>query len=186
MVVKKRPVGPRIGDDAVRAATGKSWEDWFEFLDAADARTMDHREIVAWLVREHGMGSWWRQMVAVTYEQARGLRAVHEKPAGYEISVSRTIAVDLATLFAAWTDARKRRGWLPDPGIAFRSRTDGKSLRFAWVDGKSDVHAAFQARGEGKCSVNVQHARLASAAAAKRMKIYWSGALDALRAKLES
>ena len=30
-------------------------------------------------------------MIAVTYEQACGLRDKHEKPQGFEISVSRTI-----------------------------------------------------------------------------------------------
>jgi hypothetical protein len=185
MVSKKNAVGPKIGDEAVRAATGMSWADWFAALDAAGARAMDHRGIVAWLAEGHALGSWWRQMVAVTYEQARGMRAVHEKPAGFEISVTRTLAVDAATLFAAWTDARKRHGWLPDAAITFRAKTVGKSLRFSWVDGKSDVHAAFHSKGSGKCAVNVQHAKLGSAAAAKRMKIYWSAALDALKAKLE-
>lgn len=185
MVAKGNPVGPKIGDDAVRAATGKPWAEWFDLLDAAGAAGMDHREIVAWLTKEHGIGSWWRQMVAVTYEQTRGLRAVHEKRAGFEISVSRTVAVDVATLFAAWTDRRRRRAWLPDATISFRSQVPGKSLRFDWIDGESDVHAAFQPKGAGKCAVNVQHARLPSAAAAARMKDYWATVLDALKQRLE-
>jgi uncharacterized protein YndB with AHSA1/START domain len=185
MAGKRNAAGPRIGEEAVRASTGKSWAEWFGLLDAAGAATMDHRAIVAWLVENHEVGGWWRQMVAVSYEQARGLRAVHEKPDGYEISVSRTVAVDAATLFAAWTDGRMRRGWLPDAAISFRAQVPGKSLRFAWIDGKSDVHATFQSKGAGKCAVNVQQRKLPSAAAAKRMKSHWAAALDALKQQLE-
>jgi uncharacterized protein YndB with AHSA1/START domain len=185
MTVKTKETGLRIGDDAVRASTGKSWKEWFALLDAAKASNMDHREIAAWLVEHHDLGGWWQQMVAVSYEQARGLRAPHQKPDGFEISVSRTIATAGETLFAAWTDARRRRSWLPDAGITIRKSTAAKSLRFDWVDGKSDVETAFQPKGAGKCVVVVQHRKLPSATAAKKMKVYWAAALDALKEQLE-
>jgi 3-methyladenine DNA glycosylase/8-oxoguanine DNA glycosylase len=82
---------PRMSDEAVESKTGKTWSGWFKHLDAAGAKKMSHQEIVAHLSEKHGVGPWWQQMVAVTYEQARGLRDKHQKPEGYEISVSRTI-----------------------------------------------------------------------------------------------
>ncbi len=185
MPTRTNATGLRIGDDAVRASTGKSWKEWYAALDEAGAAKLNHREIVAWLAENHGVGGWWRQMVAVSYEQARGLRAPHEKPGGFEISVSRTAAGTVEHLFAAWSDARKRKRWLPDTAFTIRRSTAGKSLRFTWVDGKSDVNVAFSAKGTGKCMVVVQHAKLPSAAAAKKMKAYWASALDSLKEQTE-
>ena len=34
-----------VSDDAVRAKTGKKWDEWFKLLDNAGTRMMDHREI---------------------------------------------------------------------------------------------------------------------------------------------
>mgnify|MGYP003551269970 FL=1 len=101
-----------IGDDAVAKATGKDWKQWFELLDRAVCKKMTHQEIVAWVVRQRAISDWWSQMVAVTYEQSRGLRAVHEKPQGFEIGVSKTINLSRAMLFTAWHDEKLRRLWL--------------------------------------------------------------------------
>jgi len=57
-------------------------------LDKAGAKKMTHQEIVRYLNSEHAAGQWWQQMVTVTYEQQRGLRDKHERPSGYQISVS--------------------------------------------------------------------------------------------------
>ena len=84
----------------------RTWSRWFKHLDAAGAKKMTHQEIVAHLSDKHGVRPWWTQMVAVTYEQARGLRDKHEKPEGYEISVSRTIAAPVGKAFKAWTDEK--------------------------------------------------------------------------------
>jgi hypothetical protein len=68
---------PSISSEAVKAKTGKDWPEWFAILDAADAQKMSHKEIVALLAEKYQVGSWWQQMVTVTYEQGRGLRDRH-------------------------------------------------------------------------------------------------------------
>src|SRR5882762_4706979 len=90
---------PRMSDEAVKAKTGRTWKEWFGILDKAGARKMSHPEIVKYLHTKHDVGPWWQQMVTVTYEQVRGLRELHQKPAGYSISVSRTVNVPLAKLY---------------------------------------------------------------------------------------
>ena len=42
-----------------------------------------------------------------------------------------------------------------------------------------------QPQGEGKCSVGVQHSKLASPQAAEEAKAFWASKLDALVALLE-
>jgi uncharacterized protein YndB with AHSA1/START domain len=174
---------PRMSDEAVEAKTGKTWSRWFKHLDAAGAKKMTHQEIVAHLRDKHDVRPWWTQMVAVTYEQARGLREAHEKPSGYEISVSRTIGASTSKAFKAWTDEKTRKSWLP-ANFAIRKSTTNKSIRITWSDG-TDVVAGFYPKGERKCQVVAQHGKLKDAKAGAKMKAFWSSALDRLKELLE-
>ena len=72
----------RISDSAVQAKTGKSWKQWFAILDAAGAMEMSHTDIARNLRENQNVPAWWSQMVANTYEQARGMRQKHQVPAG--------------------------------------------------------------------------------------------------------
>lgn len=186
----KKTVQPRsasrVSNEAVQAKTGKTWSEWFSLLDKAGARKMSHKEIVAYLHEQHGVGPWWQQSVTVEYEQARGLRDKHEKPGGYEISVSKTIAVPVGRLFAAWQSEKLRDGWLPGEAFTIRKATPDKTLRITWTDGKTHVDAYFTAKGEGKSSVTAQHNKLPDAKAAGRMKAFWTEKLERLKEILES
>ena len=173
----------RIGDAAVEAATGRTWSKWIAALDRAGAGKKTHKEIVA-LVRKHGVDKpWWGQMVAVGYEQAKGLRAVHEQDAGFAANVSRTFGAPADAVFAAWHDTRRRAAWLPDP-LTVRKATPGKSLRITWADG-THVDVNLAARGAAKTQVAVEHSKLAGAKSVAAKKIYWKEALARLAARLD-
>ncbi len=175
----KSKVDLKISSDAVEARTGKSWAQWFAVLDKAGARKMSHREIVAVLASKHDVGSWWRQMVAVGYEQARGLRAKHEKPDGFEISRGKTINVPVGELYEAWGNARRRAQWLPGAKLTIRKATENKTLRVTWGDG-SNIEVRFYPKGAAKTQITVQHGRLASARMAAKQKAFWGEAFDRL------
>ena len=174
---------PRMSDEAVEAKTGKTWSRWFKHLDAAGAKKMTHQEIVAHLRGKHDVRPWWTQMVAVTYEQARGLRELHEKPSGYEISVSRTIAAPVGKAFKAWTDEKTRKRWLP-ANFSIRKSATNKIIRITWSDG-TDLVVGFYPKGEGKCQVVAQHGKLKDAWAGAKMKEFWSDALGRLKQAIE-
>lgn len=174
-----------ISDAAVAAKTGKTWPEWFAVLDAAGAFQMSHQEIVALLSQQYQVGPWWRQMVTVTYEQARGLRQKYESARGYQVSVSKTIAVPIEQLFAAWEAGERRAHWLPNPNFKVSRQTPFKSMRIAWVDGASRVEVNFYSKGETKSQVTVQHNQLSNAAEVETMRTYWSQALAALKKLLE-
>ena len=179
----KESFKPRMSDEAVESKTGKTWSRWFKHLDAAGGKKMTHQEIVAHLHDKHDVRPWWQQMVAVTYEQARGLREVHEKPSGYEISVSRTVDAPVTKAFKAWTDNKARKKWLPDD-VTVRKSTANKTLRINWKDG-TDLVVAFYPKGEGKCQVVTQHAKLKDAKSSAKMKKFWADALDRLKELIE-
>ena len=98
-----------MSDDAVKAKTGKTWKQWFAILDRAGAKKMSHQEIVKFLNSEHEVGPWWQQMVTVTYEQQSGLRKAHQRPDGYQISVSRTLNAPLRSVYQAFANEKPRR-----------------------------------------------------------------------------
>lgn len=169
-----------ISSAAVQKATGKTWTEWCASLDAAGAAQMTHQEIVAGLVGQ-GVGGWWRQMVAVGYEQERGLRSKNMSCKGeYQASASKTLGVPLSRLYKAWGDAKVRSGWLTDNDFTVRKATPNKSMRITWIDGHSSVEVNFYAKGENKSQVTVQHSKLADSKHVMRVKKYWGEALARL------
>jgi uncharacterized protein YndB with AHSA1/START domain len=180
-----KPAAPRMSDDAVKAKTGKTWKQWFTLLDKAGARKLSHPEIVKHLHEEHGVGPWWRQMVTVTYEQSRGLRKKNQRPDGFQISVSRTVAVPLASLYKAFETEKSRNRWLKEDGLAVRTATANKSIRGAWNEVKTSLEISFVSKGDEKSQVVVTHSKLPNTKASATMKAFWGKALDRLRASLE-
>jgi len=171
----------RMSDEAVKAKTGKNWDEWFKILDKAGAKRMNHKEIVAYLNQNHHVGPWWQQMATVTYEQARGLREKHETATGYSMSVSKTLPVSLAKLYRACSDARMRAKWFAEKGIVIRKATPEKSMRLTWSDGKSSVEWRFYAKGEAKSQFTIDHNKLPDAKAVATMKAYWTAAISRLQ-----
>ena len=184
MVTARQPV-KKMSDAAVQKATGKTWKEWSAILDKAGAAQWPHKQIAAHLYEQLGVPGWWSQMVANTYEQERGLRQKHQKPDGYQVSVSKVIAVPTDMLYRAWADARLRATWLADAAITVRKATQDKSMRITWVDGKTSVEVNFYGKGQGKSQVTVQHSKLPTPESGERMKAYWKEQLERLQGVLK-
>lgn len=165
-----------IGDAAVRAKTGHGWDEWLDVLDAAGGRSMTHREIVAVLSDRHGLPAWWRQMVAVGYEQERGLRQKYDRPNGYAVNVSRTLSAPLDVVYAHFATARGRKKWAADVSLEPGSSSAGKVCRFR--QGSSAVEIRFAAKSEEKTSVAVEVSKLEREADVERMRAVWAALLD--------
>ena len=182
----KPTFAPHMSDAAVTSRTGKNWKQWFPIIDKAGGRKMTHQEIVKLITSKHNVGPWWCQMVTATYEQYAGLRQAHEKPEGFQISVSRTIKSPIGFLYSSFASEPSRKEWLKEEGLVVRKAAKNKSVRATWKDGKTSLEINFYPKDKDKCQVVVQHSKLASAAAAARMKAYWAKALDRLRGSLEA
>jgi len=173
-----------VGSEAVLKATGKAWEDWLKVLDQAGAASMPHKQIASMLGDRYGVPGWWTQMVAVGYEQARGLRSVHQKADGFSASASKTFRANLDRLFSAWSDPQVREVWLPGAPLQVRRATDGKSLRITWTLGNSNVDVHFASKGPDKSVVQIEHSKLSGAEAVAAQKAYWASGLERLNAWL--
>ena len=169
----------------IRRRTGRGWEEWFDLLDDSGAIAKPHGEIARWLQSEHGIDGWSAQSVTVSYERARGRRAVGEHADGFAITASKTVAVPVDRLYDAFVDESLRERWLPDGRLRERTATKPKSARFDWGDGETRVVVGFTAKGDAKSVVDIEHARLPDAAEAERMKAFWRERVAALKEVLE-
>ena len=167
-------------DTAVHAKTGRTWAQWVQVLDAADAMKMSHRDIAQHVYDEYSIDGWWAQTVTVGYERIRGLRDIGQRRGGsYDANKSKTFPVSVDQLFAAFSEARRRKRWLQEAGITVRKAAPHHSVRMTWPDGTCVV-VNLTAKGETKSQAAIQHGKLASKAEAERMKQFWDERLGAL------
>lgn len=197
-----------ISDAAVRARTGKAWNDWFAILDRWGAKDKDHKTIAAYLKDKRGLSPWWSQTVTVRYEQERGIRAVGQRAGGkFEVSVQRTIGASTRKAFEAFTDPAHVRIWF-SPSAKADLRQGGhyensegdhgvytlfappKRVKFTWENKKhcpgTVVEVTFASAGRNRSVVRLQHAKLKSKKDREKMKEGWSWALDSLKSYLET
>jgi uncharacterized protein YndB with AHSA1/START domain len=173
-----------MSDAKIAEKTGCTWEKWVGHLDHWGAAEKTHREIADHVHTKFGVPDWWTQAVTVGYERIKGLRAIGQRRSGaYETSKSKTIAVPLAELYAAWADDKARRRWLPGVALVVRKTTPEKYMRITWDD-QTSVVVGFFAKGAGKSLVAVQHSKLADKARADELKRFWGERLDALAEQL--
>ena len=175
-----------VSEEAIRRRTGRGWEEWLDLLDGWGAAERPHPEIARWLRDEQGVDGWGSQAITVSYERARGLRAVGENADGFSITASKTVAVPVERLYDAFVDESQRERWLPGAELRERTATKPRGVRYDWGDGRTRVVVGFEARGQAKSTVGLAHERLADADEAERMKAYWRERVTALKELLET
>ncbi len=172
----------KLSDESVKKATGFDWSKWVVALDKAGGKEMSHPELVAHIRETYNTPGWWTQMVAVGYERIRGLRAQGQMRSGdWSVTKSKTIAVPLSKLYAAFSNARTRAKWLPGVKLTVRRATPNKTIRLRWEDG-SPIDVGFYAKGESKSQVALEHRKIATKVDADRIRAFWSDRLNALAA----
>jgi hypothetical protein len=185
----KEPIaeGPTLttSEAVIRERTGRGWEEWFAKLDEWGASERKHPEIARWLMDEQGADGWSAQSITVSYERARMGRAVGERDDGFVITAQKTVAVSVERLYDAFIDDSLRGRWLPVGELRERTATKPKSARFDWGDGATRVNVSFEAKGDAKSTVALEHARLPDGAEAERTKAFWRERLTVLSSRLE-
>jgi hypothetical protein len=175
-------------DETIRERTGRGWEEWFDLLDEWGAADKTHREIARWLAGQQGLHplAWNVQAIAGSYERARRGRQVGEHEDGFTVTASKTVAVPIERLYAAFVDADERERWLPGGQLRERTTIEPRSARFDWGDDGSRVHVALTAKGDAKSTAALSHERLPDGSEAARMKAFWRERVAGLKEVLES
>jgi hypothetical protein len=167
-----------VKDATVQQKTGCTWRKWVEALDYVGAAALSHAQIARLVATKWQQSPWWSQTITVGYERIRGRRAVHERSGGFAVTKSRTFAVGIDVLSAAFTPAN-RRLWLGDEAVQPRKSIAGKVARWKRSDG-SAVEVNFVAKGTGKASAALQHDGLAAKADVERWRTFWTQRFAAL------
>jgi len=183
---KRPPADGGPSDELYLERTGRPWEQWVEMLDAWGAQDRPHPDIVRWLMSEHSVDGWWAQSLTVRYEKHIGRRVVGQRSGGvFVASATRTIGASPDACFDALVDPQTRSRWLPDLELELRTSTRARSARFNVGDGAQRLIVGFEAKGGARCTVSIEHERLADAAETERTKILWRQRLSALKGLLE-
>jgi hypothetical protein len=175
---------PIMTDAGIVAKTGHGWDWWFAALDKAGAAKLDHKGITALLDAKFKPGPWWGQMIAVSYERARGIRAMNQKCDGeFSVGVTRVFPVPLAKLFAVVSDAKLWPKWMPKGAFEETSRTTDKYLRAKWK-GDARIAVGFTAKGADKAQVAFDIGKLSGPDAVEAERTAWKKAVEQLGALL--
>ena len=170
---------PELGDDAVREATGRGWDEWCDLIDDGPGQRGGHKAIVAFLQEEHGVSAWWAQGVTVGYERITGLRLPHQNPDGtFTAGKSRTVDVAADTIRAALLDEEDRRDLFPGQATELRSQPSSKVVRIGIGGGVAQI--ALNPTKDGRTKVSIQHEKLPEPEDVDRWKSYWTDWLDAV------
>ena len=179
----KSKIKTTMTDAAIKAKTGKDWAGWFAALDRAGAARLDHKAIATLARDDMGAGAWYGQMIAVSYERARGIRAMNQKCDGeFSVSVTRVMAAPLSKLYAAAT--ARPQSWFPKGVFEESSRTKDKYWRGKWKAGRLEI--GFYAKGSDKAQIALQSNKLPNQAAVEKERALWKKAVDKLQSMIEA
>jgi len=169
-----------VTGDAVKAKTGKPWDQWFKILDKAGARMMEPEETALFLHDQYGIPGWWSKMVAAGYLNERGLRQDESAPPVHkrEVTLSKVVLAPRAAVWAAWQDPGALARWLPDAKFEVSKTVPLKILHLDW-SGQTRVVLRLYERS-GKTRLVVSHGNLAEDDT-ERWQQYWIEALERLR-----
>ncbi len=170
---------PGMSDESMQRGSGKTWDEWFVILDGWSATAQTHKAIADYLCREQAVSGWWAQSITVGYERARGMRDKHQRPNGYSVNASKTVAVPVSKLFAALTDEALRDRWLEPGTLRLRSSKSDRAASFDAADG-TRLAAFITDKGAAKSSVALQHDKLADADAVETWRAFWKPRLARL------
>jgi len=175
-----RFVAKELSADSIAAGTGRTWDEWLVSFESVDAATLTHKEIVA-AASKAGAPSWWRQMIAVKYEQHEGRRTPGQDSDGkFSVSASKTCTCSLDAALQRWKKVMASR---PDPsGIAIERGPEVSSTEKwrHWRAGLADGTRAvvnISAKSPDNSVISVQHEKLLSQDAVEHWKQYWKSVL---------
>lgn len=164
-----------VSDEALAAATGKTWPEWFAILDAEGATSWNHSVIARWLDANYPLGGWWAQGVTVGYEQARGIRAPGQRQDGsFEASVTKTLPLEQLPALDAVIAAVSA-----DLGAPASESRSAKHVTARWSMPVGSLLASAAPTKAGKTSAGLTWQRLGGADEVAPAKLRMQGWLQA-------
>ena len=194
-----------VTNEAAKAATGKTLDQWFAALDKIDGLKQGRRAVNSHLY-EQKVDLWWCATIAVEYEKHHDVRKKDGLFEGYFVCATKTIAAPPSEVFAAWSSGSELSKWFGGTtkaevkeGGAYENK-DGDRGKFLRVRENKDIRMTFenkslsaptlvdvqfQDKGKGKTGLLVNHTRIQTRPEADGLRAAWAGALDQLKSVCE-
>jgi hypothetical protein len=175
----------KISNEAVKAATGKEWQEWYEILEAAGSRQKPHKEIAQWLYDSgHITGDWWGQMVTVGYEQHIGRREAGQNCVGdYTINSTKTVNTTLDGALQLWLEGVKGLKEFNSVPFANEPRVSSSEKWRYWrveLADDSAINVVIGVKSESKASIALEHRKLADKGISETWRAYWKEFIAAI------
>lgn len=170
---------PEHTDAVIREHTGRGWDAWVSLVDAWPGHRDGHGAVAEWLQTQHGVDGWWAQSVTVGWERITGRRLPNQMADGtFTANRSATVTTDHVALRDLLLDADGRKALFPGLDPRLRSRPTSKTLRIGLGDGVAEI--AIAPKEDGRATISVSHAKLASPNDVDVWKQFWGDWLQAL------
>jgi hypothetical protein len=182
-------------DEAVKKATGKTWDEWVGLLNSKGAKEMLHKDI-ARLIHEKGYikkpkswpagrsfnEGWWCQSVTVGYEQKIGRRVAGQTSKGnFSTTVNRTLSGELDRVLKQWEEITKEEKGFNDIEIKALPRISSTEKWRYWkvdlADG-SKINVNIGEKENGKISFSLTHYKLPDKKALVEWRKHWKEFLE--------
>lgn len=204
MKVDNTPDYP-VTDEACKAATGKTFAEWFAHLDSIDGIKIGRRESIHTMLPPN-KDPWWPTTIYVQYEDHKGIKKKDGLGEGYSICATKTIAAPVDKTYKVWTDPATFKEMFGDNGkqdvseggaiscdagckATFTRVRENKDLRFTWEHPGStapmQVDVMFQ-DNKGKTLMNVMTSRIQTRGESDGLRNAWGEALTRLKALAEA
>jgi uncharacterized protein YndB with AHSA1/START domain len=195
-----------VTDEACKAATGRTIQDWFAEIDSLGGPSVGRKGVNDHLYGNLKVDMWWVATINNLYEAHKGVIEKDGRGKGFNICVTKTISAPLDKVYEAWTDPAALSKWfgantqatVADGGTytnddgdtgAFKRVRRGKDLRFTWENPAhqpSMVDVTFTDKGNGKTYLLVNLDRVQTRSEADGLRHGWGSAVDKLKTLLES
>lgn len=198
----------QVSDEALKAKTGKTLQQWVKIIDDFGGADMTHKQIAQKLWDDKLIkNGWWCQQVTVDYEFAKGRRIRGETAdAGFEIGVSKTMSKPAGEIWELLTSDQGLKLWLGDinaDDIRFdkgqeyetkdgtigqiRSVYPREKLRLTWQPKSRKTPITLQiylTPNGNKTSVLFHNEKLADAKDRETMRKHWQTILEKFEGSL--
>lgn len=173
---------PELSEDSVLKKTGKNYDHWCDLIeDWLKLQTAEkkHKDIAAFLQKEHNVDAWWAQGITVGFERITGRRLPYQRQDGsFTASKSKVLPVIAEQLRELLINDEDREDLFPNKNTKLLSKPNVKALRIEMPTGIATIRIDQQKDESSK--VAIEHNKLETYDSVKEWKFYWDEWFDAI------
>ncbi len=169
-----------ISDPRLKEKTGKSWQEWFDFLDRFHAMGLNQNELLVLLKKNFKLRLSWQKALVMTFENEKKGCLKAFQPSEYEAALEKTFDISLPALYNLWSDSKLRNTWFPVISCCVIRENQRKYAKLLWPDSISMVELTFSKAEKNASKLHIRHSHLTGKTQSSEMEAYWNKVLEKL------